>query len=219
MIVGNGSGPQAPVGVVSAVISDEKQPGRLLLGVRRPSSDSPRFPGVLSTPTMRLPPDTFALLSAAYPDPRGVSGVTAIEGPSRDVGHGGHIESLEALVLEYLFVRKLVPADVLVDGRLQAVARARYLSLDEVADPLGTGVGEWTAMLTYEVRIREGADTLPYATASYSRLVWVDAATVPLALASHDALMLDETLDAAEVCIQGMCVRVAAQLLTTRSRA
>ena len=214
MLAGDGATPDTPIGVVSAVVRDERRPGLLLLGVRRPGPLAPRHPGVLSTPTMRLSPDTFAVLSAAYPDPRGVSGMYPVDGPPREIGRGGHFGSLEALVVEDLFLRKLFPADALVQGSLHAVARARCLALDEVTDPLGTGIGQWTAMLTFEVRIDRGAGTLPYATASYSRLVWVEAAKLPLALAHHDALLLDETLDAAEVCVQGMCVRVAAQIVS-----
>jgi hypothetical protein len=69
-------------------------------------------------------------------------------------------------------------------------------------------------MLTFEVRIQTGVEALPHGTASYSRFVWIDAAKLPQALAHHDALLLDETLDAIEVCVQGLCVRVAVQVLT-----
>ncbi|MET0523059.1 MAG: hypothetical protein ABW156_14020 [Jiangellaceae bacterium] len=217
MITGDGGGPLTPVGVISAVIRDAQRPGLLLLGVRRPSALAPRFPGVLSTPTMRVSPDTFARLSAAYPDPRGVKGMTPLDGPLRAIGGHGYVESFESLLVEHLFLRKLMSSDALVDGRMHGVTRARCLSLDEVPDPLGTDENEWTAMLTFEVEIRAGADTLPGATASYSRLVWVEAAKVPQAMASHDALLLDETLNAAEVCIQGMCVRVAAHLVALNS--
>jgi hypothetical protein len=214
MRTGDGAGPDTPIGVVSAVITDEARPGHILLGVRRASPLAPRHPGVLSTPTMRLSPDTFQPLTQAFPDTAGKVGLRAVAGPAVDIGRYALTTALGSLVLECLLMRKLGLAETLVDLRLHGCAHPRYLALDEVADPLGTGRSEWTAMLTYEVRLHGGAEAVPYSTGSYSRLVWVPAAKVPLALAHHDALLLDETLDAAEVCVQGLCVRVAAQLVT-----
>ena len=213
MRAGDGSSAHRPIGVVSAVIVDETRE-RLLLGVRRPSALVTRHPGVLSTPTMRVPPGTFAELTAGCPDPAGVVGMHPVGGPALDVGLGGHIWSEHSFVLEALLARKLGLGDAISDGRFHAVAHRRFLSLDDVGDPLGTERSEWTAMLTYEVRVRTGDDAIPAMTSSYSRLVWVDPAKVPRALAHHDVLMLDETLNAVEVCIQGLCVRVAAELLT-----
>ncbi len=211
---GEGHTAQRPIGTISAVVVDESRPGKTLLGVRRASALATRHPGVLSTPTMRLPDDMFGPLSDPYPDPLGVAGMIGIGGPVLNVGHGGQIQSMGSFVLEALFTRKLGLGGPIGDGRFHALARPRFLSLDNVSDPLGTERAEWTAMITYEVRILHGGGTLPAATDSYSRLVWVDAAKVPQALATRDALLLDETLNAAEVCVQGLCVRVAAKVLT-----
>lgn len=213
MRTGNGSSPRAPIGVLSAVVIDEARPDRLLLGVRRPSPLSPRHPGVLSTPTMRLSPDTFGALTGTCPTIPDAVGIHPVDGATLLIGRGGHTTTLASLVIEDLLIRKLGLAEAIVDGRWHARAYPRYLSLDEVGDPLGTQSCEWTAMLTYEVRVHCGVDAIPQATASYSRIVWVPAGKVPTALAHHDALLLDETLDAAEVCVQGLCVRVAAQMV------
>jgi hypothetical protein len=209
---GDGTDRHAPIGVLSLVVVDDRRPGWMLLGVRRPSALSTRHPGVLSTPTMRLPADTFAAMSETCPDPAGTPGMHPIDGPALTLGRGGRTASNAALVLESLLAAKLGLADALGDGRFHAAAYPRYLSLDEVGDPLGTERGEWTAMLTYEVRVLAGVPAIPPSTGGYQRLVWVDAAKVPQALAQHDALLLDETLDATEVCVQGLCVRVAAHL-------
>jgi hypothetical protein len=214
MRTGDGASRNTPIGVVSAVINDEARPGFILLGVRRPSQLAPRHPGVLSTPTMRLSPDTFQPLTQAFPDAAGAIGLRAVSGPAVEIGRHGLTTALGSLVLEALLMRKLGLAEALVDLRLHGSAHPRYLSLDDVADPLGTEQSEWTAMLTYEVRLHRGVEAVPYSTGSYSRLVWVPAAKVSSALAHHDVLMLDETLDAAEVCVQGLCVRVAAQLVS-----
>ncbi len=211
---GEGHTAQRPIGTISAVVVDDHRPGKTLLGVRRPSALATRHPGVLSTPTMRIPDDMFGPLSDPYPDPLGVVGMVGISGPVMNVGHGGQIQSMGSFVLEALFTRKLGLGGAIGDGRFHALARPRFLSLDNVSDPLGTERTEWPAMITYEVRIRHGGEVLPAATDSYSRLVWVDSAKVPQALATRDALLLDETLNAAEVCVHGLCVRVAAEVLT-----
>jgi len=213
MRTGEGHTAELPIGVISAVVVDDSRPGKTLLGVRRPSALATRHPGVLSTPTMRMPDDMFGPLSDGYPDPLGVAGMIGIDGPLLNVGHGGQTQSMASFVLEALFTRKLGLGGPIGDGRFHALARPRLLSLDNVSDPLGTARAEWTAMITYEVRIRQGGETLPAATESYSRLVWVDSAKVPRALATRDALLLDETLNAAEVCVQGLCVRVAVAAL------
>jgi hypothetical protein len=212
MRTGQGGSAADPIGVVSAVIVDGARPERLLLGVRRPAPLADRHPGVLSTPTLRLPSDLFAVLTGPYADPE-PAGMAAVGGPALDVGRGGHIRSAHSFVLEALFARKLGLADAIFHGGFHAVAHPRLLSLEDVPDPLGTRRSQWTAMLTYEVRVRHGAEAIPPASGSYSRLVWVDAAKLPTALDHHDALLLDETLDAIEVCIQGLCVRAAVRLL------
>jgi hypothetical protein len=136
-----------------------------------------------------------------------------VAGPRLRIGRGGHTDSTAAFVLENLFARKLGLAEALVDGGFAAVAQLRFRSHDQVEDPLGTGQSEWTTMLTYLVEVTDGAGALPDATAAYSRLIWADPAKLPQALAQRDALLLDMTLNPIEVCIHGLCIRVAARLL------
>jgi len=213
MRTGDGGCADRPIGVISAVVMDESRPSHLLLGVRRPSPLAGRHPGVLSTPTLRLPDDLFSQLVAADSDLGPNPGIHPVSGTDLLVGRGGHVATIDGFALESLFARKLGLAGPLARGDFSAVARRRFLSFDDVSDPLGTGQNEWTAMLTYEIRVSIGVDTIPAETASYSRLVWVDAAKLPEAVAHRDALLLDETLDAAEVCVHGLCVRVASALL------
>lgn len=210
---GDGSRPDRPVRVVSAVISDAARPDRVLLGVRR-AGYTRRHPGVLSTPTLRVPDDLFAHLVNGYAGADAVLGINAVPGESFRVGRGGHYASVHAFVLEALLTRKLGLGSALVAETFAASARPRFVSLDNVEDPLGTNESEWTAMLTYEVAVEAGVAAIPAQTESYSRLVWVDGGLVPAAVASRDAIMLDETLDVVEVCIHGLCIRVAASLLS-----
>jgi hypothetical protein len=209
MRCGDGAGPESPIGVLSAVIVDERRPAMTLLGVRRPSELTVRHPNVLSVPTMRLPPGLFALITGDVPGP----GTHPVAGAAVPVGRGGRGASDASYAVESLLIAKLGLADAVQDGTLHGRAMPRYLSVEEVGDPLGTGVGQWTAMLTFEVRLDSGVDAIPASTGSYSRLVWVESAKIPQALARHDALLLDESLSAIEVCVQGLCVRVAAELL------
>jgi len=211
---GDGSAPDAPVGVLSAVVTDAGRPGWTLLGVRRPSPLTTRHPGVLSTPTIRLPSEIFAVLVGDLTVAAEGPGLHRIDGRDVQLGRGRRGLSSATYALESLLAAKLGLADALTGGQLRAEATPRFLALDAVEDPLGTQLSEWTLMLTYEVRIVAGVAEIPPATAAYSRLVWVPAAKVPLALAHRDPLLLDETLDAIEVCVQGLCVRVAAELLS-----
>lgn len=213
MRCGDGDSSTTPVGVISTVLVDERRPGWTLLGVRRPSLLNARHPNVLSVPTMRLPPGLFELLTADVPDPAGTSGTVAIAAKAVPVGRGARAASDTAFVVESLLAGKLGVADALQRGALHGQIRPRFLSVEQVSDPLGTDRSEWTAMLTYEVRLDVGAAEIPAATGCYSRLLWVESARIPRALAQHDALFLDETLNAVEVCVQGLCVRVAAELL------
>lgn len=209
MRCGAGDRADSPIGVLSAVLLDADRPGMTLLGVRRPSRLNMRHPHVLSVPTMRLPAGLFALLTGEVPGP----GTHPVDGAAVPVGRGGRFASDGSYAVESLLIAKLGLADAVQDGTLHGWAVPRFLSLEEVGDPLGTGLGEWTAMLTYEVRLAAGAGSVPPSTGSYSRLVWVESAKIPAALAHHDALLLDESLDAIKVCVQGLCVRVAAEVL------
>ena len=215
MTTGDGVTADNPISVVSAVVSDVTRPGRVLLGVRRPSAINERFPGVLSTPTFRLPDDVFALLTAGLPEIR-EPGSVPLDGTMFEIGYGGHCATAEGFVLETLMMRKLGLADALIDGTVHGTARARYLSRDEVADPLGTGRSEWTAMLTYDLQIDRGGAALPPETAAYSRFLWAETAKLPQAVANRDVLYLDPTLDPVEVCAHGLCLRVAVLMTGAR---
>jgi hypothetical protein len=138
----------------------------------------------------------------------------ALDSPHFPLGRGGHTTSAHAFVLEALFTRKLGIAGPLNDGRFSATATARFLSLDCVEDPLGTQISEWTAMLSYEVVINQGAALLPQDSESYSRLIWVNSDILPKAASSRDILALDETLDPIKVCLHGLCIRVAASMFS-----
>ena len=210
----DGSHAARPVTVVSANIVHG---GRILVGVRRRTPLALRFPGVLSTPTIRVPPAVFALLTGAYEVPRGECGTWAVAGAPVLVGHSGHPRSVDGFVLDELLSRKLGLAGALVEDRFEATAVPRHLALDRVSDPLGTERAEWTAMLSYGIRVDRGWDEVPESTESYSRLVWAPVDRLPDALARKDALHVDDTLDPFEVCIDGLCMRLAAALIASRS--
>jgi hypothetical protein len=213
MNIGDGSAIDRPIGVISAVVSSDDRDGQILLGVRRGSSVAARHPGVVSTPTVRVPADLFQPLVADYLIPKDVEGIYPVSGEPLRIGRSGHVASAHAFLLESLLMRKLGLADGIASGEFTAVSHPRYLALAEVKDPLGTQESEWTAMLTYEVRIIAGVDAIPIETSSYKRLLWVDSIRLPVALERGDAMILDDTLNVFEVCAQGLCLRVAAELL------
>jgi hypothetical protein len=188
----------------------------LLLGVRRPTPASQRHPGVLSTPTMRLPRPVFDDVAGRYAEAlagrvgviRSVPGDRAVR-----IGSGSSLAHVETFIIESLLARKLDLADALVLGRIQGVATAVTIAVDDVDDPLGTGQSERTHMISYQLVLGEGADVIPAESSSYSRLIWAPAHLLARAVATRDALLLDDSLDPIEVCIHGLCVRSAAYQL------
>jgi hypothetical protein len=203
-----------PVRVLSCVVFRDSKRNELLLGVRRRTATSARHPGVLSTPTIRLPAHFFDILTPSSGRWVTSLGTTVLprQKPFR-VGVNSSLQHPEAFLVESLFARKLGLADALVAGRFEAVARAAASALDLVGDPLGTLAYEWTVMLTYEVIITRGSREIPPYSNSYSRIIWAPVDRLINAVSSKDALILDDTLDPFEVCIHGLCVRSAANLV------
>jgi hypothetical protein len=203
-----------PVRVVSCVIARDPARGEILLGVRRPTPVSLRHPGVLSTPTMRIPACLFDTLLDAGGIAELHAGVVLIPGGRQaDIGVAGSLGSPEAFVLESLLARKLGLARALTLGYFQAGAVLAAAALDLVEDPQGGDEAEWTAMLTYEVNVLTGADLIDAKTDAYSRLIWAPADRITDAFRRHDALLVDESLNPFEVCIGGLCIKSAVRLL------
>lgn len=196
--------------VISTLIFDGVSRERVLLGVRQPTPMITRHPGVLSTPTMRVPEEFFRTLSGGSADAN-VGEVSAAE--TFQVGRGGFFRDPNAFVVEALLCRKLDMADSLTFGRLSAKGRSRLLANAKVDDPKGTQLSEWTTMLTFEVLVEEGADQFPSSCSTYSPLFWADAVKVPQALSANDALIVDDSLNPFEVCIHGLCVSSASRVI------
>lgn len=184
-----------------------------MLGVRRSTSVSRRHPGVLSTPTMRIPRPVFMALAGAEPS----NGFTECAGkPAVKIGCEGSFALPESFLVESLMSRKLGVADSLVNGRLTGCASVNAIASEEVPDPLGTEMSELTAMVTISVVLAKGADEFPPTTTSYSRIIWAPTGLIAEAVDSHDALLLNDTLDPFEVCIDGLCMKSAARITRRR---
>jgi hypothetical protein len=213
--LGEGIVADKPVPVVSVVMFRDQTKSEILLGVRRASQDNPRHPGVLSTPTLRVPDQIFSLLKAeAGVCPAETHVQLPPDHPTFEVGRNGYMRSIPAFVLESVCARKLGVGNALTQSVLTGTARAGCFEIDNVNDPQGTQRTELTAMLTYEMVINQGADCFPSETEAYSRLIWAPSNKVKDALRSRDALLLDQSLNPFEVCIDGLCVRSAVGLIS-----
>ncbi len=200
------------VPVVSLLIYRDESMTEVLLGVRRPSSTSPRHPDVLSTPTMRIPlPFMTELLSVEE------SRAVAMTAPHFEALQGGRswnigvpysLASPQAFVAESLICRKLFPAVELVDGRFAARLWQSAVAYDVIHDD--EGGYENTLMLTMSCVLASRPGRSPSGTPSYSRLDWVDTSLVDLAVTSRDPILLLPDASPLEVCIHGLCVRSAA---------
>ena len=159
---------------------------------------------------MRVPQAYFQTLLGYPGPPLEHPGVTRLDpSPPLTVGGANSLRNPALFAIDALLTRKLGLAEALTMGRFTAEATGTALALDLVDDPLGTGQAEWTAMITYTLTVTSGVSEFPAETASYSRLLWAPADRLGEAYASHDALILDDSLDPFEVCISGLCIRSA----------
>lgn len=209
-----GTASSHPVFVLSTAIFRDATRAQILLGVRRLTPTTERHPGVLSTPTMRIPAQVFALMrgdAVAQPTESGMVHIRS--GRQFAVGDSTFYLDVGAFAIETILARKLGLAETLVLKKFKATARAELIALENVRDPLGTTQEEWTQMLSYAVVVTEGSELIPKESVAYSRLIWAPSDLVGGALYGKDALLLDDTLDPFEVCIDGLCVRSAVALL------
>lgn len=202
------------VRVVSMVLFRDRYRSEVLLGVRRNTPSTPRHPGVLSTPTARVPEPLFAALVTNDALRQKEVGIRcATDGRPFTLGTVDVSSHPAAFVLESMLARKIGLADALVHQRFSAETVLAATALDCVEDPLGTEFAEWTEMLTYQAVITAGADEVPESTGSYSQLIWARHDLVISAMKAGDALIVDDTLNPFEVCIGGLCIRSAIPLL------
>jgi hypothetical protein len=204
--------------VVSALVRNAADPNDVLLGVRRPTSTSARHPGVLSTLTMRVSEAMFAAavneaFGAPTPYPA-VGEVVCAQGAGVDpLGEPNGFERTSTFLAESLLARKVGLADALVSGALHGSVRPLGLASDVVEDPKGGYDAELTTMLTYLVEFDRASVSIPERTSSYDPIAWVNAADLARAVATHDALVLLPEANPWEVCLHGLCMHSAVDLL------
>jgi hypothetical protein len=206
---------ESPAFVVSLVASDCERQDEVVLGVRRRCAQAPRHPGVVSTPTQRVPRAVFAACCRSWPLPseRLPVIVDIDEIDSYPVGEPRTSEHAVSYVVESLLSRKLEMATPLAGGLVRGTARPVAVASAVVLDRQGHGSPEHTVMLTVRVVASGLAAHLPASTAFYRHLLLCDTARLATAVRHNDALIVDDTLDPFEVCIGGLCVTSAAAVL------
>ena len=207
--------------VLSLVVLQERQPGLVLFGVRRPTATSARHPDVLSSPTMRLPREIMnCALAAENIDSSAIRHGEILALPGRTLhrfGVGLSMASLVSYLTEHLMSRKLGVAAALVNGQIRGTACIGGIAFDTVHDSESEPQDEVTLMLSITVRVTVGEHLFPEQTESYSRLAWVPAAQVHDAVRTHDPLQLIPDADPLSVCLHGLCVRSAAEVISAMS--
>lgn len=201
-----------PVFVLSILLSDLSEPCRIVLGVRRSSQQSNRHPGVLSTPTQRVPRVLFEACQASWPLPG--EGELEILGERETSCIGGPNTSADPLsyAIEGLLCRKLGLTDALAEGRTHGVADVMAVSAAVVEDQRATQVREATVMLTVRVLLTNLLGEMPSSTGFFDPIVTAEVGEFVCAVETNDALVADPSLDPFEVCIGGLCVSTGAVL-------
>lgn len=201
-----------PVPVLSLAIFRDESREELLLGVRRATATSPRHPGVLSTPTMRVP---WSIMDAILERSRVELAPDEIRGMSRlQVPHSAPISVPNSMAdplsfaVEALLARKLGAADALVRGEMATSATASAVAR-ALVDGCEMDEPEDTLMLTAEIVLESGAFEFP-PTASFSRVDWVKTERLEDALRLDDPMLLISGSERWEVCLYGLCVKSAA---------
>ncbi len=209
--------PELPVCAVSAIVLDAPRQ-QLLGGVRRETLNEARHLYTLSTITRSMPRSIFALLAGGDPAHWPVNdNQPLILPPGQEayyVGRGEHDRSVDVMAVEWALGKAGI-AGVLAAGALSGVLTPVRRSLTYVPDK-DTGIGEWTAMLHYEVHLSPDSDlsVIPDNSPVYNPIVWVPAGRVTRAYDSHDVGLLGMSqLDGLFLCINGACMAGAAELL------
>jgi hypothetical protein len=207
-----------PVFVVSLLLADSDDPSEVVLGVRQPSLQAPRHPGVLSTPTQRVPRPFFEACCATWPVPADDAfAVTPVSGEEVAVGVGPSSSRPLSYLVEALLTRKLGLGDALVDRAVRGVAAPVAIGAGLVDDPQGGGAPEPTVMLSVDVRLAGLRAALPDGTRYYAPLTLAPTASLAAALDRRDALVVSELLDPFEVCIGGLCIASAVAVVESVS--
>jgi hypothetical protein len=204
-----------PAFVLSLLLSDADSLDEVVVGVRRPTAQSDRHPGVLSTPTQRLPAALFAACQPHWPapgpqepvvEPVDDPGVTPLGGPGTSAAPLG-------FAVETLLCRKLGLTEPLASGRLRGTAAAVAVAAGQVEDPKGPGEAEATVMLTVRAILAGLRACLPDGTPFLDPVLFAPAEAFVRAVQQNDALLVEPTLDPFEICIGGLCVTSGALVL------
>jgi hypothetical protein len=186
------------------------QPGQVLVGVRRRDTNR-RHPGVISVPTIRIPEMIARELKV---DPREGKSQRFLTS-SGTFGQPGSTESTAGLLVELVLAKKMIDGAILDQGLVSGRCALRLALRQDVNDLGGVdGCIEDTLMFTIVACWDEGIDHLPGRSGSYSPLAWVPASELITSWDLHDGLRLFPDADPFEVCIRGLCVLSAVEVLT-----
>lgn len=185
-----------------AVVRERDGIDEILVGIRDPSVND-THPDVVSVPTQRISDEMAGLLYRP---------LARDSGDRRTVDGRFRSESLNHMVLA-VFTNKLGAED----GRLsvtQVSATLRRVDFGEsligVRDDQPTT--EALGMLGVEVRI-DGRFEVPRSTRSYSHLLWLPLDEFVILGVNRDATALPIGLKAADVCVHGLCMHSAVEIV------
>jgi hypothetical protein len=186
---------------------------RILVGVRDPKTNN-THPNVVSVPTARIPSQLLAILwprSGA----RVAFGYTLLQdwAPRKNGPRRGADPVI--YLVESILTRKLGLSDALERGQVEFDA-GPVAATDGWSHyaPEDIPASERLTMVSVVVLIRAGAEQVPARTGSYSHIRWVEIARFIEAVQAKDPAKIG--IDPVELCIHGLCIRSAYDILAVK---
>ena len=200
-----------PAAVLSVLFVRNAPSYQVLVGLRA-TETNPRHPGVVSTPTMRIPAAVARELCRTNM-PQG-EGSWNIDGPVHPFGVSGSGNSIEGLLVESILTKKIISGHLLESGEVSGTCSVSCISMGDVDDPTGRdGTTEPTLMVTITAVCSQGSKYLEGNSSSYSKITWVAPDQLIRSWREHDAQILFPNANPFEICIHGLCVRSAVHVL------
>lgn len=176
----------------------------ILVAIRDPAANQ-NHPDVVSVPTQRLSYEEGQFLLAR---------ILGDEAPAADIGvFDPEPPTLENRIVRALMLEKL---GLEAESDTQFSATLRRLDCGTSLIGLHHGTDQIETLAMFGLQVLVGQDySPPSSSRSYSFIGWIPAADFVLLATTRDSTVLPIGLKAAEVCVHGLCMQSALEIVRT----